>query len=130
MQTFKKQHIFFCNGAIKRNVQRGGIMAELQYVELNNASVSQDVLKRFNCGHPDFNDFLINDAIEYSSNGNGVTYVLVDKKEYGNKTIFSRLQQFSLQHYNIMMSLIIKKYIVFPVLNLNILRLLRSFISR
>lgn len=47
-------------------------MAELQYVELNNASVSQDVLKRFNCGYPDFNDFLINDAIEYSSNGNGV----------------------------------------------------------
>lgn len=81
-------------------------MAELQYVELNNASVSQDVLKRFNCGHPDFNDFLINDAIEYSSNGNGVTYVLVDKKEYENKTIsvifaFATIQSTALQYHDV-----------------------------
>lgn len=54
-------------------------MSELRYVELSNACVSQDVLQKFNCGHPDFNDFLSNDAIECSSNGDGVTYVLVDK---------------------------------------------------
>ena len=28
-----------------------------------NANVSQDVLEKFDCGHPDFNDFLANDAI-------------------------------------------------------------------
>lgn len=81
-------------------------MAELQYVELSNAYVSQDVLQKFDCGHPDFNDFLVNDAISYCSNGEGVTYVLVDKEEYENKKIsvifaFATIQSTALQYYDI-----------------------------
>ena len=67
-------------------------MVDLQYVELVGACVSQDVLQKFDCGHPDFNNFLADDAIECSNNGEGVTYILVDKDEYVNKkisTIFS-----------------------------------------
>ena len=30
-------------------------MSEFQYVELSNACISQEVLQKFNCGHPDFN---------------------------------------------------------------------------
>ena len=81
-------------------------MSELRYVELSNACVSQDVLQKFNCGHPDFNDFLSNDAIECSSNGDGVTYVLVDKDEYENKKIsvifaFATIQSTALQYYDV-----------------------------
>lgn len=32
-------------------------MSEFQYVELSKAYISQDVLQKFNCGHPDFNEF-------------------------------------------------------------------------
>lgn len=53
----------------------------MKYVGLANANVSQDVLDKFDCRHPDFNDFLKNDAIKHSCNGNGVTYILVDEKE-------------------------------------------------
>lgn len=82
------------------------MMSEFQYVELSNAYVSQDVLQKFNCGHPDFNDFLTLDAIECSSNGDGVTYVLVDKEEYENKRIsvifaFATIQSTALQYYDI-----------------------------
>ncbi len=42
-------------------------MVDLQYVELVGACVSQDVLQKFDCGHPDFNNFwlmmLLNVAI-------------------------------------------------------------------
>ena len=50
-------------------------MVDLQYVELVGACVSQDVLQKFDCGHPDFNNFLADDAIECSNNGEGVTYI-------------------------------------------------------
>ena len=48
----------------------------MKYVELTKAKVSQDMLNSFDCGHPDFNDFLINDAPNYTANGEGVTYIL------------------------------------------------------
>ena len=53
----------------------------MKYVELTKANVSQDVLDRFDCGHPDFNDFLAEDARDFSSSGNGVTYILIDEAE-------------------------------------------------
>lgn len=53
----------------------------MKYVELTKANVSQDVLEKFDCGHPDFNDFLKHDAVECAANGNGVTYILIDSKE-------------------------------------------------
>ncbi len=53
----------------------------MKYVELSKVNVSQDVLKRFDCGHPDFNDFLSEEAINCADNGNGVTYVLIDEAE-------------------------------------------------
>lgn len=81
-------------------------MSEFQYVELSNACISQEVLQKFNCGHPDFNEFLVNDAIEYSCNGDGVTYVLVDKEEYENKKVsvifaFATIQSTALQYYDV-----------------------------
>lgn len=81
-------------------------MSEFQYVELNSACVSQDVLQGFDCGHPDFNDFLVDDASECSVNGDGVTYILVDKKEYEDKKIstifaFATIQSTSLQYYDV-----------------------------
>ncbi len=57
----------------------------MKYVELTRSSVSQDVLNAFDCGHPDFNTFLTEDAIEYANSGNGVTYILIDEAEENNK---------------------------------------------
>jgi hypothetical protein len=81
-------------------------MSELQYVELNGARVSQDVLQKFDCGHPDFNDFLADDAKDSGSNGEGVTYILVDEDEYSNKKVstifaFATIQSTALQYYDI-----------------------------
>lgn len=53
----------------------------MKYVELAKANVSQDVLDKFDCGHPDFNDFLATDAKECAESGNGVTYILIDEAE-------------------------------------------------
>ncbi|MGN0402775.1 MAG: hypothetical protein ACI4HQ_11050 [Acetatifactor sp.] len=53
----------------------------MKYVELAKANVSQDVLDKFDCGHPDFNDFLAEEAIECANSGNGVTYILIDEAE-------------------------------------------------
>ena len=53
----------------------------MKYVELAKAKVSQDVLDKFDCGHPDFNDFLAAEAIECANSGNGVTYILIDEAE-------------------------------------------------
>ncbi len=63
----------------------------MKYVELTEAKISQDVLDKFDCGHPDFNDFLAEDAIEFADNGKGVTYVLIDEQEEqtGITTIFA-----------------------------------------
>ena len=79
-------------------------MSDIEYVELSGADVSQDVLQKFNCNHPDFNDFLANDAIQCASNGEGVTYILVDKEEYESKTIstiyaFATILSTSLQYH-------------------------------
>lgn len=83
----------------------------LIYVELGNAKVhskvSQDVLQKFDCGHPDFNDFLIEDAITTAANGEGVTYILVDEEEYNSEEknisaifAFATIQATSLQYYD------------------------------
>lgn len=63
----------------------------MKYVELANAKISQDVLDKFDCGHPDFNDFLRTEAIECANGGNGVTYVLIDEneEESGITTVFA-----------------------------------------
>lgn len=63
----------------------------MKYVELANANISQDVLDKFDCGHPDFNDFLSAEAIECANSGNGVTYVLIDEneEESGITTVFA-----------------------------------------
>lgn len=53
----------------------------LKYVELGKVNISQDVLHKFDCKHPDFNDFLVNDARKFASEGRGVTYILIDKRE-------------------------------------------------
>ena len=62
----------------------------MKYILLTKEKVSQDVLNRFDCGHPDFNYFLQNDANECAANGKGVTYILVDDEEDkdGNKRIY------------------------------------------
>lgn len=78
-------------------------MSDLIYVELSQANVSQDVLHSFDCKHPDFNNFLSNDALNLSADGEGVTYILVDKNEYQEKNItvifaFATIQAMSL-HY-------------------------------
>lgn len=78
-------------------------MSEFIYVELTQANASQDVLHSFDCKHPDFNDFLYEDAIDFSADGNGVTYILVDKNEYQKNNIstifaFATIQAMSL-HY-------------------------------
>ena len=41
----------------------------MKYILLTKEKVSQDVLNRFDCGHPDFNYFLQNDANECAANG-------------------------------------------------------------
>lgn len=51
------------------------------FKQLDKLHVSQDVLNGFDCGHPDFNVFLREDAITCASNGEGVTYILVDEDE-------------------------------------------------
>lgn len=85
-------------------------MSDFIYVNLSRSNVSQDVLQRFNCGHPDFNDFLVHDAIKCNDNGDGVTYILVDKTEINIEepeksnisTIFAfaTIRTTSLQYYN------------------------------
>ena len=64
---------------------------KLKYVELAKSNVNQEILNAFDCGHPDFNDFLAKDAIEYTNSGNGVTYILIDNAEENEKvtTIFA-----------------------------------------
>lgn len=77
----------------------------LIFVELEASKVNQDVLQKFNCGHPDFNDFLKEDAKQYSCAGKGVTYILVDENEYKNNNItiilaFATIQSTSLHYYD------------------------------
>ena len=72
-------------------------------VKLDSAYVSRDVLQTFDCGHPDFNEFLRNDAINFNDNGKGITYILVDSSEFKNQNItaifaFATIQTSSLQY--------------------------------
>lgn len=80
-------------------------MNDLIYVELSRAKVNSEVLHSFDCRHIDFNEFLYEDAIQFSADGNGVTYILVDKNEYDNENIsiifaFATVQATSLHYRN------------------------------
>ena len=57
-------------------------MSSFIYVELEESKVSPSVLKAFDCYHPDFNDFLANDALKFSAGGMGVTDILVDEEGF------------------------------------------------
>lgn len=61
------------------------------YVRITEVKLSQDALQKFDCKHPDFNDFLAKDAIKDTNEGNGVTYILVDSEEVKTevKTVFA-----------------------------------------
>lgn len=78
----------------------------LIFTELEGSNINQDVLQKFDCGHPDFNDFLREDAKQNSCEGKGVTYILVDKNEYQQQNIttvfaFATIQSTSLHYYDI-----------------------------
>ena len=60
---------------------------ELNYVELNKSHVSKSVLKQFDCGNNDLTNYLIKDAYTDCKDGNGVTYILINKNEYENGNI-------------------------------------------
>lgn len=64
-------------------------MSGFKYIELKRDSVSQDVMQKFDCGHPDFNRFIQEDAIDCKEQGEGVTYILVLEEEYEQKNISS-----------------------------------------
>lgn len=79
------------------------MLDSLKYVKLDSKFVSRDVLQTFDCGHPDFNEFLADDAESFADDGKGVTYILVDSSEYENKKItsifaFATIQTASLQY--------------------------------
>lgn len=57
-------------------------MDGLCWVELTRNCVKADVLRRFDCNHIDFNNFLAEDAFACAENGSGVTYILVSYKEF------------------------------------------------
>lgn len=81
-------------------------MSGFRYVELKENTVSQEVLQRFDCGHPDFNNFIQKDAIKYKNNGEGVTYILVLQKEYEENNItsifaFATLQTTALLYHDV-----------------------------
>lgn len=64
-------------------------MSGFKYIELKNETVSQEVLQKFDCGHPDFNNFIKKEAVECKNNGEGVTYILVLEEEYEQNNITS-----------------------------------------
>ena len=75
----------------------------LKYVKIDSNCVSRDVLQTFDCGHPDFNEFLSHDALDYSDNGKGITYILADDTEIKSNKItaifaFATIQTASLQY--------------------------------
>ncbi len=39
------------------------MIGRIKYIRITDVHVSQDALQKFDCKHPDFNNFLINDAI-------------------------------------------------------------------
>lgn len=57
------------------------MIGQIKYIRITDVHVSQDVLQKFDCKHPDFNNFLQNDAISDTIEGKGVTYILVDEEE-------------------------------------------------
>lgn len=81
-------------------------MSGFNYIELKEELVSQEVLQQFDCGHPDFNTFIREDAIKYKNNGEGVTYILVLEEEYKKRNItsifaFATLQTTALLYHDL-----------------------------
>lgn len=79
-------------------------MANYEYYKLDNEHISQEVISKFACNHPDFDEYLHNHATVAADNGEGVTYVLVDEQEYKNKSVtkvlaFATIQSTSLHYY-------------------------------
>lgn len=79
------------------------MLDNLEYVKLDSKCVSRDVLQTFDCGHPDFNEFLVDGAESFADDGKGVTYILVDSSEFANERItaifaFATIQTASLQY--------------------------------
>lgn len=60
---------------------------KLEYIELNDAHLPEEIIKQFDYGNNDMTEYLCDSAYKDSINGNGVTYILVDKKDYLNKEI-------------------------------------------
>ena len=67
------------------------MIGRIKYVRITDVHESQDVLQKIDCKHPDFNDFLVNDAINDTNEGKGVTYILIDEDEVKTEvsTIFA-----------------------------------------
>lgn len=62
----------------------------MEYIELDESKITDDVLFNFNCGNDDITDYLHYKAKKDSMNGKGVTYILVDddkKRIYAYATI-------------------------------------------
>lgn len=56
--------------------------SKLEYIELNEAGIEDDVLQEFDCGNQDMTDYLHFYAKEDCITGKGVTYVLVREEHF------------------------------------------------
>ena len=71
---------------------------ELEFIELNESKVTDEVIKQFDCGNLDMSEYLHSQAKRDAIDGNGVTYVLVSsdrKRIYAYATI----KTYSLYYY-------------------------------
>lgn len=62
----------------------------MEYIELDESGITEEVLREFDCGNPDITEYLHYNAKQDSSEGKCVTYVLVDsdrKRVYAYATI-------------------------------------------
>ena len=86
--TYGKEKTFFK----KVNDGQGRLMdnQELNFIELNQSKVTDEVIQQFDCGNEDMTEYLHKYAKNDSIEGKGVTYVLVaeDRKRiYAYATI-------------------------------------------
>ena len=75
-----------------------GEKTTLEYIELNEANVSDETVQEFDCGNDDMNEYLYYYAKDDSVYGRGVTYVLVadDRKRI---YAYATLKAHSLYYY-------------------------------
>lgn len=71
---------------------------ELEFVELNQSKVTEEVINQFDCGNYDMTEYLHNQAKDDTIKGNGVTYVLVasDRKRI---YAYATIKAYSLYYY-------------------------------